>query len=143
MSEHPIDSRELLQRIAARKANEEWTPLPPDDLTDALPPMHTDAVVTALHDRWILPNRLSPGDAGRGWKRAILTPVGRLVFRVLAPYLRAERELLGQLVRSNDALARRCDELAREIARRQALEAENQLRLAAVLHRRDPIDPAR
>ena len=112
MSEHPVDSRELLQRIAARKGNEEWTPLPPDDLTDSLPPMQTDAVVTALHDRWILPDRLSPGDAGRGWKRTILTPVGRLVFRVLAPYLRAERELLGQLVRSNDALARRCDELA-------------------------------
>jgi hypothetical protein len=52
----------------------------------------------------------------------------------MGPYLGAERELLAQLVRTNDALAERCDELAQTIANRAAAEAENLAKLAAWLH---------
>ncbi len=55
------------------------------------------------------------------------------MFRALARYLHEERELLGHLVRMNDALARRCDELARTVADRQVADAENQAHLAAWL----------
>ena len=50
---------------------------------------------------------MSEGAPGQG-------PVGlfgRLTFRVLGRYLREERELLAHMVRVNEALERRCDEL--------------------------------
>jgi hypothetical protein len=59
--------------------------------------------------------------------------LGRLTFRVLHPYLTSERELIANMVRLQDALAKRCDELAEHLARRQVEEAANQARLAAWL----------
>ena len=52
----------------------------------------------------------------------------------MQPYLHAERDLMANLVRLNDALARRCDELARAITERQVVEAESQARLAALVY---------
>jgi hypothetical protein len=64
----------------------------------------------------------------------------RVVFRVLGPYLREERELLGHLVRLNDALVKqcnqlveRCQELADRAVDRQLAEAANLTDLAAWL----------
>jgi hypothetical protein len=64
-----------------------------------------------------------------------------MTFKVLGPYLREERELLAHLVRFNDALERRCNELSvrcqelnQDMADRQVAEAENQAKLALWLH---------
>jgi hypothetical protein len=133
MSEHALDARELLARIESEQRSGRWTPPPPEDLTALLTPMQADRELQALHDRWALPDRVAPGQAGSGWKGLVLRPFGRLVFRVLGPYLGAERELLAQMVRTLDALARRCDELTEAMARRQAAEAESQARLATTL----------
>lgn len=133
MSDHALDARELLSRVESERGSERWTPAPPEDLTALLSPMQADHELQALHERWALPDRLASAQAGSGWKRLLLRPFGRLVFRVLGPYLGAERELLAQLVRTLDALARRCDELTEAMARRQAVEAESQARLAAAL----------
>jgi hypothetical protein len=133
MSEHALDARELLSRVEAARRSDRWTPAPPEDLAALLSPMQADRELRALHDRWALPDRLAPGQTGSGWKSLVLRPFGRLVFRVLGPYLGAERELLAQMVRTLDALARRCDELTEAMARRQAAEAESQARLATTL----------
>ena len=142
MSDHALDARELLARVESERRSDRWTPSPPEDLTALLTPMQADHELRALHDRWALPDRLASVQAGSGWKRLLLRPFGRIVFRVLGPYLGAERELLAQMVRTLDALARRCDELTEAMARRQAVEAESQAKLAAALDHLGGAPPA-
>jgi hypothetical protein len=70
---------------------------------------------------------------------------------VLGTYLREERALLSHLVRVNEALEQRCDELTlrceqlnQDMVDRQAAEAENQAKLALWLHLDSPssvLDP--
>jgi hypothetical protein len=134
MTENSLDARELLLRVEADKRAERWLPLPPDDLAAARSSMREHPALVVLHDRWVLPDRFDPTQTGRGVKGLVLRLFGRLVFRVLAPYLRAERELLAEVVRGHDALAARCDELAQAMVRRQADEAQNGAKLAAWLH---------
>jgi hypothetical protein len=138
MNENSLDARELLLRVEADKRAERWLPLPPDEPALARSSMRHDPALTALHQRWVLPDRFDPAQAGRGVKGLVLRVVGRLVYRVLAPYLRAERELMAELVRGNDALAGRCDELAQALLRRQSDEAQNDAKLAAWLHSEFP-----
>jgi hypothetical protein len=101
-----------------------------------------------LHRHWTLPDQFEPGDAGFGPKGRVLGLFGRLTFRVLGRYLREERELLGHIVRVNEGLEQRCDELMRrnqqlskDLVDRQVAEARNQAKLAVWLHL-DPPRPA-
>ena len=64
---------------------------------------------------------------------------------MLGTYLREERALLSHLVRVNEALEQRCDELTlrceqlnQDMVDRQAAEAENQAKLALWLHLDSP-----
>jgi hypothetical protein len=85
-----------------------------------------------------LPDHVSGTETGGGVRGRIAGLAGRLTFRALGRYLHEERELLAHMVRMNEALARRCDELARAIADRQVADAENQARLAAWLQAEPP-----
>jgi len=78
---------------------------------------------------------------GGGPKAKVVGLFGRLTYRVLGPYLHEERELLSHLVRVNEALEKRCDELVlrceqlnQDMVDRQAAEAENQAKLALWLN---------
>ncbi|HUY64679.1 MAG TPA: hypothetical protein VMV14_09230 [Acidimicrobiales bacterium] len=86
-----------------------------------------------LHRNWTLQDHIDPDVVGSGLRGRAVSVFARLTFRVLGPYLREERELLARVVRMNDALARRCDELAQVVADRQVAEAENDARLAVWL----------
>jgi len=68
--------------------------------------------------------------------------VGRFVFYAFRHYLQAERDLIGHLVRLNDDLAERCDELTEahrelldELDSRFADAATSQEKLATMLDR--------
>jgi len=86
----------------------------------------------------MLPDRPDPAETGGGIKGRFIHLFGRLTFRVLAPYLRQERELIARMVRTNDALARRHDDLTEALMKRQVAEAENDAKLAAWLYRAIP-----
>ena len=64
-----------------------------------------------LHHHWALPDTFDPADGGSGVRGKVVSAFGRLTYRVLGRYLREERELLSHLVRVNEALEQRCDEL--------------------------------
>ena len=90
------------------------------------------------HRHWALPDRPEP--AGNGPLSGLRRVFDRLVFAALGSYLREERALVGHLVQLNDALAKRCDELAEshralldELDRRFADTATAQERLARLL----------
>jgi len=87
-----------------------------------------------LHNNWLLPDAFRSAPAGGGMKGRIARRFGGLIFRAMQPYLHAERDLMANLVRMNDSLARRCDELAKAITERQVAEAESQARLAALIY---------
>ncbi len=72
-----------------------------------------------LHDNWVLPDQ--PTKSG-GFRDRI----GRVVFGALQNYLESERELLANMVRLNDALAKRCDALEADLkAARDAIDARD------------------
>jgi hypothetical protein len=144
MSEEALDAREVMRRVRAAKRAEQWLPLLPEELDALRSPMRQDPTLVALHDAWKFPDDLVPKRSGMAVKQRLVGPLRRIAYRVMAPYLSAERELLAGLIRANEALAERCDELARTIARRQSGEAENLAKLAAWLHEEldDPAGPA-
>ena len=135
----PCDPAELLTQLRADRRQMAWEPLAPERRrqfhSDDLP--RTKEALDHLHRHWVLPDSPS-SDRGSGARGLVMHVVGRLVFRVLGPYLREEREFLSHLVRLNDALVKECDELARrcqELADRavdrQLAEAANLTELAA------------
>ncbi len=74
--------------------------------------------------------------------------VGRFVFYALRHYLQEERDLMGNLVRLNDDLAKRCDELTEahnelldELDNRFSDAATSQEKLATMLDRGVPGPP--
>jgi len=103
--------------------------------------MRSGADLAYLHGHWTLPDTFDPAAAGGGVRGRLVTLIGRMTFRVLGPYLREERELLGHLVRINDALEQRCDaltlrceQLEQDVVDRQVDEAANLAELALWLH---------
>ncbi|MHB8682119.1 MAG: hypothetical protein ACYDA2_08500 [Acidimicrobiales bacterium] len=135
MDEAALDPQEILERIRNDHRSLKWEPLAPSDSLARWHqrPMRDEESLEYLHGHWALPDAPDPAVGGSGLRGRVVRAFGRLVFRVLGPYLRSERELVSRLVRMNDALAHRCDELAEEIARRQVANAENDARLAAWL----------
>jgi hypothetical protein len=138
MEERALDARELIERVKAENRAARWLPLPPSELPASRTPMREEESLYYLHRHWILPDRPDPADPGAGIKGRVVHLFGRLTFAVLAPYLRQERELVARMVRMNEALARRYDDLAEAIVQRQVAEAENGAKLAALLNRALP-----
>ncbi|HZU80182.1 MAG TPA: hypothetical protein VE991_09730 [Acidimicrobiales bacterium] len=132
MDDGELDPRELLDRLHEDRRSLAWSPLPPSTSLSLLRqhPVRAEESLAFLHGHWALPDR--PG-GGRGPRALLGRLVGRIVFRVLGHYLLQERELLAQVVRTNETLARRCDDLATVMAERFAAQAENEARLAAWL----------
>lgn len=123
--------------MTARPGDGPWAPYVPGPLPSGPHPerVHNHPDLGFLHAHWLLP---VPGTQGRGWRRL----VARLAMAVLGPYFAAESELIGAMVRVDDALAARCDELAaeidvlrRELDRRQVERAANEAQLAQVIDR--------
>ncbi|MGP0107733.1 MAG: hypothetical protein ACLPR9_02495 [Acidimicrobiales bacterium] len=140
MSQEGLDPREFLERLQGAHRTLRWAPLPPAPATRRWSehPMTGEESLHYLHDHWALPDHVSGTETGGGVRGRIAGLAGRLTFRALGRYLHEERELLAHMVRMNEALARRCDELARAIADRQVADAENQARLAAWLQAEPP-----
>lgn len=136
MSEQQLDASEIVERLKKDEQSLKWEPLPPGEalVNWRRWPTRSEESLDYLHNNWALPDSFDPYVAGSGLKGRLVRLFGRLTFRVLGPYLRRERETIANLVRINDALARRCDDLASEITRRQTQEAANDADLAAWLH---------
>jgi hypothetical protein len=143
VGEPALDPNDFLKQLKAEHKVLRWEPLPP--VTPMPPtasgPTPTRASLEYLHANWALPDTFDPAEAGGGTRGKILGLFGRITYRVLAPYLRKERDLLSHVVRVNEALERRCDDLAaqvqelkNEMLSRQADEARNLAKLALWLH---------
>ena len=141
MGQPALDSEKLLERLRNEHRVLKWEPLPPDTSRSA---PKGDQVRSAeslayINANWVLPHEYeAPG--GAGVKARIVAFFGALTFRVLGPYLRAERDLLSHMVRINNALEHRCDELtmrceqlSQDMVARQAAEARNLAKLAVLL----------
>jgi hypothetical protein len=138
-----LDPQEFLEHLKAEHQVLQWEPLPPDDpaRVQATDQTRTRSSLEYLHRHWALPDAFDPADVGGGVRGRIVSMFGRLTYRVLGRYLREERDLLAHVVRVNEALQRRCDELSQrcqqlgdDMVRRQAAEASNQAKLALWLH---------
>ncbi len=131
-----VDPRELLERLRSEHRALRWEPMLPSDdlLLWKSSPMCEEVSLEYLHRHWMLAGTFSGRRAQGGLKERIARRLTGLVFRAMGPYLHAEQELMANLVRTNDSLARRCDDLARVITERQEGEAENQARLAALIY---------
>jgi hypothetical protein len=145
-----LDPQALLARLKADHRTLQWEPLPPDRVrrfTDANQ-IRNKASLEYLHHNWALPDTFDAAAAGadHGLRGKVVALFGRLTFRVLGPYLRDERALISYMVRVNEALERRCDDLilrceqlSNDMANRQANEAANQAKLALWLHLDPPM----
>ncbi len=144
MGQPALDPEDILRRLQEEHQVLAWEPLPPEvrNLPSDTNPNRTREVLEYLHANWAdLPHEFEPAEAGGGFKGRLVGLFGRLTYRVLAPYLRKERDLLAHVVQVNEALERRCDDLAERIEvlnsarlRRQADEARNLTKLALWLH---------
>jgi hypothetical protein len=130
-----LDPREFLDTLRQDNEDLRWAPLDPNDEPDRpIPRPLTDSESLAyLHHNWRLADR-SGADLPPGLRGRLLRLFGRMTYRVLAPYLREERELDANMVRVHDETARRIDELTAELRRRRVAEAENMAELSAWLH---------
>lgn len=131
-----LDPRELLERLRSEHRTLRWEPLLPSDdlLVWKRTPMHDEVSLEYLHHHWMLPSSFAGRRTQGGIKERIARRLAGLVFRAMGPYLHAEQELMANLVRTSDSLARRCDDLARVITERQEAEADSQARLAALIY---------
>jgi hypothetical protein len=121
----------------------QWEPLPPADVRKRSEgsQVRNRASLEYLHRNWVLPDSFDPADAGGGMRGKVVAFFGQLTFRVLRRYMEEERDLLAHMVRVNEALEQRCDELTlrcqqlnQDMIDRQVDEARNQARLAVWLH---------
>jgi hypothetical protein len=138
-----LDPEEFLERLRAEHHVLRWEPLPPDHvkLDRHHEQIRNRESLEYLHHHWVLPDEYDPEVGGTGIRGKVVSAFGRMTFRVLHRYLQDERELLAYLVRVNEALEQRCDELTNrcqqleeDVVSRQVAEAANQAKLAAWLH---------
>lgn len=64
------------------------------------------------------------GPAGRGLRGKVVRQIGSVAADVSEPAQRADRALIGALIRTNDALAIRCDELSSRVTELEDLLRE-------------------
>jgi hypothetical protein len=144
-----LEPEDMLERIKAGRQALRWAPLPPDEVRRTRDFDHSRGKPSLdyLHQHWAIPDHFDPATAGSGPRGWIVAMFGRLTYRVLGPYFREERGLLSHLVRVNEALEQRCDDLnnrlqqlSDDIVDRQVAEAKNQAELAIWLHLEHPED---
>ncbi len=113
MGDVAVEVDEFVRRVKARADGEAWAPPVPEPLTRAIDDRRVQdhPGLDHAHRHWALPAQ--PDQARRGPLGGVRARLDRLVFGALSHYLRDERELVSNLVQLNDALAKRCDELAR------------------------------
>jgi hypothetical protein len=142
-----LNPEEVLERLKAEHLVLQWAPLPPTEMrrTTGTNQTRNRASLEYLHHHWTLPDTFDPAESGSGIRGRIITLFGRLTYRVLGTYFREERTLLSNMVRVNEALEQRCDELTlrceqlnQDMVDRQAAEAKNQAKLALWLHLEPP-----
>jgi len=143
VAESDLDPEVILERLRADQHILQWQPLPPDPRNGPRggEQARNRGSLEYLHRNWALPDQFEPAVAGGGLRGRVIGLFGRLTYRVLGPYLRQERELLAHVVRVNEALEQRCDELTlrcqqlnQDFLDRQVAESRNLTELALWLH---------
>jgi hypothetical protein len=111
VGEAALRADELVQQVRERADRMALSPTVHQPLARVLKPwrLQDHEGLDYAHHHWTLPDTYV--EARRGLRARVRRVVGRLVFVVLGKYLREERELMGHLLRLNDAMAKRCDEL--------------------------------
>lgn len=151
MEQSEFDPEEVLERLKSEHRTLAWEPLPPEKMrrTTEGGQARNRAALEYLHHHWTLPDAFDPEGVGGGFRGKIVGLFGRLTYRVLGPYFREERALLSHMVRVNEGLEKRCDELTlrceqlnQDMIDRQAAEAENQAKLALWLSLEPPASAA-
>lgn len=134
MDDDGIHPAELLERLHEAKRRLLWEPMASVPLLDDIRrrPVRAEDALAYLHAHWALPDVPAP-PPGRGPRRLLLRILGRLSFRVLRPYLEAERALLANVVQTAELLAIRCDDLAGVLVEFQARHGQHDAELAAWL----------
>jgi hypothetical protein len=148
VGEQALDPKDLLDRLRSEHQVLQWAPVAPDEMRPPIGPGRPDrSSLEYLHGHWALPEESDPSTGGRGPRARLVALFGRLTFRVLRTYLQDERLLLSHVVRTNEALAQRCEELSARLDQlgedmidRQVAEAANLAELALWLQR-DPQGP--
>jgi hypothetical protein len=148
MGKPALDTEELLERLRTEHMLLWWEPLPPDTVKSE---KRTDQArspesLSYVNANWQLPDHFEPDPSRRGLKGRIVAAIGRISYSVLRPYFKAERDFLSHVVRINNALEARCDELtlrcdqlSHDMLARQAAEARNLTKLAVILHLVQPV----
>ena len=147
MAQSDLDPEAILERLRAKQHILQWQPLPPNLKrgSQAGEQSRNRGSLEYLHHNWTLPDHFDRTSAGGGFRGRVIGLFGRLTYRVLGPYFRQERELLAHVVRVNDALEQRCDELTmrcqqlnQDFLDRQVAESQNLVELALWLHLEHP-----
>ena len=142
-----LDPEAFLEAMKSDHQVLRWEPLAPGDVRRRTEgdQARNRASLEYLHRNWVLPDSFDPADAGSGLRGKVVGLFGRLTYRVLGRYMAEERDLLAHMVRVNDALEQRCDELTlrcqqlnQDMIDRQVDEARNQAKLAVWLHLEPP-----
>ena len=95
----------------------------------AISPMRESTDLAALHRLWADlhgagASEGAEGPAGRGLRGKVVRQIGSVAADVSEPAQRADRALIGALIRTNDALAIRCDELGSRVVELEDLLRE-------------------
>ncbi len=109
MERSDLDASQLVSQLRADLAARPWAPTPPP--RSDLAPMTATPALGYLHRHWSLRRSAEPDHqpflgGPKGVARGL---VNRAAFGALRTYLDEEQELLANMVRLFDALARRCD----------------------------------
>ncbi|HXP32683.1 MAG TPA: hypothetical protein VN820_01645 [Acidimicrobiales bacterium] len=112
MGDAALEVDGFVRRIKERADQLAWTPPIPEPLERSIDDrrLQEHPGLDYAHRHWALPDQ--PSDPGQGVLARGRGVFGRWVFHALAHYLHDERQLVSHLVQLNDALAKRCDELA-------------------------------
>lgn len=107
-----VDTRRIVERIKERAwaADQSWTPS--TELPQELRPMRNHPALGYIHEHWALRRTMEPPPppAGRAQPReSAKVAFRRWLFSAMVRYLDEEEELTANMVRLQDALAKRCD----------------------------------
>jgi hypothetical protein len=119
-----VDSRRIVEKLRsrARSADERWSPVL--DEPPQLQPIRDHPALRYMHEHWATKSSLEPPPVRQGLGRPKETAKAvfrRWLFSAMSRYLDEQQELTANMVRLQDALAKRCDTLYEE--QTEALEA--------------------
>ncbi len=129
-----MSSRRIVERLRerARAAEQAWTPS--QDEPAPLHPVRNHPALRYLHDNWALRQTMEPPSlrATKARPRGALKALfRRWLYSAMLRYLEDEQELIANMVRLQDALAKRCDALWEEQTETLAALRADMLDLAA------------